>query len=75
MCNIFNLFVYEKIDWIGGWIIFYWGWWLVWVLFVGLFIVCIFYGRIICEFVMGVLFILLVFILFWMIVFGNVVID
>ncbi|MFT4723829.1 MAG: choline/glycine/proline betaine transport protein, partial [Colwellia sp.] len=36
--NTFNLFAYKKTEWIGGWTIFYWGWWLAWAPFVGLFI-------------------------------------
>lgn len=72
--KIFNLYVYEFIDWIGGWILLYWGWWLFWLFFVGLFIVCILCGCIICEFVCGVLFVLVGFILLWMMVFGDIVI-
>ena len=73
--NTFNLFAYEKTDWIGGWTIFYWGWWLAWAPFVGLFIARISYGRTIREFVMGVLLIPSAFTLFWMTVFGNGAID
>lgn len=73
--NTFNLFAYEKTDWIGGWTIFYWGWWLAWAPFVGLFIARISRGRTIREFVMGVLFIPAAFTLFWMTVFGNSAID
>ncbi len=69
--NTFNLFAYEKTDWIGGWTIFYWGWWLAWAPFVGLFIARISYGRTIREFVLGVLLIPSTFTLFWMTVFGN----
>ena len=37
----FNLYAYEPKDpkdWIGGWTILYWGWWLSWSPFVGMFI-------------------------------------
>ncbi|WP_268619526.1 BCCT family transporter, partial [Escherichia coli] len=34
----FNLYAYEPTDWIGGWTLFYWGWWIAWSPFVGLFI-------------------------------------
>ena len=34
----FNLFAYEPTDWIGGWTLLYWGWWLSWSPFVGMFI-------------------------------------
>ena len=73
--NTFNLFAYEKTDWIGGWTIFYWGWWLAWAPFVGIFIARISYGRTIREFLLGVLLIPSAFTLFWMTVFGNSAID
>ncbi|NCC28323.1 MAG: BCCT family transporter, partial [Gammaproteobacteria bacterium] len=34
----FNLYAYEPTDWIGGWTLFYWGWWIAWAPFVGMFI-------------------------------------
>ncbi|NVK57839.1 MAG: choline BCCT transporter BetT [Alteromonadaceae bacterium] len=73
--NTFNLFAYEKTDWIGGWTIFYWGWWLAWAPFVGLFIARISFGRTLREFVLGVLLIPTAFTLFWMTIFGNSAID
>ena len=73
--NTFNLFTYAKNDWIGGWTIFYWGWWIAWAPFVGLFIARISRGRTIREFVLGVLLIPTAFTLFWMTVFGNTAID
>ncbi|WP_100644581.1 BCCT family transporter [Alteromonas facilis] len=73
--NTFNLFTYEPTDWIGGWTIFYWGWWLAWAPFVGLFIARISRGRTIREFVVGVLLVPTAFTLFWMTVFGNTAID
>ncbi len=73
--NTFNLFAYDKTDWIGGWTIFYWGWWLAWAPFVGLFIARISRGRTIREFIIGVLVIPTAFTLFWMTVFGNSAIE
>jgi choline/glycine/proline betaine transport protein len=73
--NTFNLFAYEKTEWLGGWTIFYWGWWLAWAPFVGLFIARISRGRTIREFVMGVLVIPTAFTLLWMTVFGNSAIE
>ncbi len=67
----FNLFAYEKSEWIGGWTIFYWGWWLAWAPFVGLFIARISRGRTIREFVIGVLLFPTAFTLLWMTIFGN----
>ena len=69
--NTFNLFAYEKKSWIGGWTIFYWGWWLAWAPFVGLFIARISKGRTIREFVIGVMIIPTAFTLLWMTIFGN----
>ncbi|MGB0834080.1 MAG: BCCT family transporter [Psychrobium sp.] len=69
--NTFNLFAYEKKDWIGGWTIFYWGWWLAWAPFVGLFIAKISKGRTIREFVFGVLLVPTAFTFLWMTIFGN----
>lgn len=73
--NTFNLFAYDKSDWIGGWTIFYWGWWLAWAPFVGLFIARISRGRTIREFVFGVLLLPTAFTLLWMTVFGNSAIE
>ncbi len=73
--NTFNLFAYEKTDWIGGWTILYWAWWISWSPFVGLFIARISRGRTIREFILGVLLIPTGFTLMWMTVFGNSAID
>lgn len=73
--NTFNLFAYQKTEWIGGWTIFYWGWWLAWAPFVGIFIARISRGRTIREFILGVLIVPTVFTLIWMNIFGNSAID
>jgi choline/glycine/proline betaine transport protein len=73
--NTFNLFAYKKTNWIGGWTIFYWGWWLAWAPFVGLFIARISRGRTIREFILGVMLIPTLFTLLWMTIFGNSAID
>jgi len=71
----FNLYAYTPTDWLGGWTIFYWGWWLAWSPFVGLFIARISRGRTIREFVMGALMGPAAFTLLWMTVFGNSAIE
>ncbi len=71
----FNLYAYEPNDWIGGWTLFYWGWWLAWSPFVGLFIARISRGRTIREFVTGVLLVPTAFMLLWMTVFGDTAIH
>ncbi|MEI2416341.1 choline BCCT transporter BetT [Orrella sp. JC864] len=71
----FNLYAYEPTDWIGGWTLFYWGWWLAWSPFVGMFIARISRGRTIREFVAGVLLMPTGFTLLWMTVFGDTAIH
>ncbi|WP_301899048.1 BCCT family transporter [Pseudidiomarina terrestris] len=73
--NTFNLFAYEKSDWIGGWTVFYWGWWLSWAPFVGLFIARVSRGRTIRQFVLGVLLVPSGFTMMWMTFFGNSAIE
>ena len=67
----FNLYAYNPTDWIGGWTLFYWGWWIAWSPFVGMFIARISKGRTIREFVGGVLLVPAGFTLMWMTVFGD----
>ncbi|MGM0419327.1 MAG: BCCT family transporter [Thermodesulfobacteriota bacterium] len=62
---------YTGSDWQNGWTIFYWGWWIAWSPFVGMFIARVSYGRTIKEYILGVLFIPPVVTFFWMTVFGN----
>ena len=45
----------DELTWQGGWTIFYWGWWMAWAAFVGMFIARISRGRTIREFVVGVM--------------------
>ncbi|WP_156923306.1 BCCT family transporter [Ignatzschineria larvae DSM 13226] len=83
--STFNMYSYEaasspelkqSIDsWLGGWTISYWGWWIAWSPFVGMFIAKISRGRTIRNFVGGVLLIPAGFTFFWMTVFGNSAID
>jgi choline/glycine/proline betaine transport protein len=67
----FNLYAYEPNEWIGGWTLFYWGWWIAWAPFVGMFIARVSRGRTIREFIVGVLLVPLGFTLMWMTFFGN----
>ncbi len=71
----FNLYAYEPTDWLGGWTLFYWAWWLSWSPFVGLFIARISRGRTIREFVTGVLFVPTGLTLVWLTAFGNTAIN
>lgn len=57
--------------WQKGWTVFYWGWWLAWAPFVGLFIARISKGRTIREFMIGVLIVPTVVIFIWLCIFGG----
>ncbi|MBV0932973.1 BCCT family transporter [Marinobacterium weihaiense] len=61
----------EERTWQGGWTIFYWGWWMAWSAFVGMFIARISRGRTIREFVLGVMLIPSVVALVWFGVIGS----
>jgi choline/glycine/proline betaine transport protein len=67
----FNLYAYEPTGWIGGWTLFYWGWWISWSPFVGMFIARISKGRTVREFILGVMTVPVLFTFIWMTVFGN----
>ncbi len=67
----FNLYAYEPSGWLGGWTLFYWGWWIAWSPFVGMFIARISRGRTVREFVVGVLLVPLGFTFLWMTIYGN----
>ena len=67
----FNLFAYKPTDWLGGWTILYWGWWMSWSPFVGLFIARISRGRTIREFVVGAMLVPALVTMLWMTFFGN----
>lgn len=75
----FNMYAYEPStgtkDWLGGWTLLYWGWWLSWSPFVGMFIARVSRGRTIRQFVIGVMFVPAGFTLLWMTFFGNTAID
>ena len=58
-------------DWKANWTIFYWGWWIAWAPFVGLFIARISKGRTIREFVLGGLFAPTLATFIWLSVFGG----
>jgi len=58
-------------SWQADWTIFYWGWWLSWSPFCGIFIARISRGRTIREFVAGVLLAPTLLSAFWITCFGN----
>jgi choline/glycine/proline betaine transport protein len=56
---------------VTGWTVFYWGWWIAWSPFVGMFIARISKGRTVRQFVMGVLVLPAMFSTIWLSVFGG----
>ncbi|MDG5774878.1 BCCT family transporter [Haloarculaceae archaeon H-GB2-1] len=56
--------------WQHAWTIFYWGWWIAWSPFVGMFIARISKGRTVREFVIGVLVLPSLFSFLWLATFG-----
>lgn len=57
--------------WQAGWTIFYWGWWISWAPFVGIFIARISKGRTIREFILGALLVPTAVTFLWLSVFGG----
>lgn len=70
---------FDGTQWQNDWTVFYWGWWISWSPFVGMFIARVSKGRTLKEFVLGVLFIPSLLSFIWMSVFGgsalNLVLD
>ncbi|CAM4097750.1 glycine betaine uptake BCCT transporter [Lederbergia lenta] len=62
-------------EWINGWTIFYWAWWISWSPFVGIFIARVSRGRTIREFLIGVLLLPVVVSFIWFAAFGSTAID
>jgi len=51
----FRTGVFGGTDWVNGWTVFYWAWWISWTPFVGMFIARISKGRTIRQFVIYVI--------------------
>ncbi len=58
-------------DWQATWTLFYWGWWISWSPFVGMFIARISYGRTIRQFIAGALLAPTGASFVWFVVFGD----
>lgn len=65
----------EGTQWVSDWTVFYWGWWISWAPFVGIFIARISRGRTVREFVCGVLLVPTILTFFWFAVFGGAAIH
>ncbi|MEO1070511.1 MAG: BCCT family transporter, partial [Cyanobacteria bacterium J06638_6] len=57
--------------WQSSWTVFYWGWWVSWSPFVGIFIARISRGRTVRQFILGVLVLPSMLTFLWMSVFGG----
>jgi len=58
-------------NWMNLWTIFYWGWWIAWCPFVGMFIAKISVGRTVRQFITGTMAAPVVYVFMWMIIFGG----
>ncbi len=71
-----NTYAFDQpTEWLNGWTIFFWAWWVAWGPFVGLFLARISRGRTIRQFVAGTLLLPLIFMMVWMSIMGNSAID
>mgnify|MGYP003116137282 CR=1 FL=1 len=62
---------YTGSSWQNNWTVFYWGWWIAWSPFVGMFIARISKGRTVREFILGVLLVPSLVTFFWISAFGS----
>ncbi|WP_424153916.1 glycine betaine uptake BCCT transporter [Staphylococcus casei] len=65
----------QKREWMSSWTLYYWGWWLSWSPFVGIFIARVSKGRSIREFIAGVLLVPAIVSFVWFSVFGVLGIE
>ncbi|MCO4348258.1 BCCT family transporter [Staphylococcus agnetis] len=83
--NLLNSFLFNSFDaaatnpqkreWMASWTLYYWGWWLSWSPFVGVFIARVSKGRSIREFISGVLLVPVIVSFIWFSVFGVLGIE
>lgn len=66
---------YTGSNWQNAWTVFYWGWWIAWSPFVGMFIARISKGRTVREFILGVLLVPSLVTFFWISAFGSTAIQ
>ncbi|SFR57654.1 choline/glycine/proline betaine transport protein [Marinobacter daqiaonensis] len=62
-------------DWQASWTLFYWGWWISWSPFVGIFVARVSRGRTIREFVVSVMLVPTLVTFAWMAVFGGTALN
>ncbi|MFW5875866.1 MAG: BCCT family transporter [Myxococcota bacterium] len=69
--NTFHVRALGDHDWSKTWTLFYWGWWIAWAPFVGMFVARISRGRTIREFILGVILAPTVVTFVWFTVLGD----
>ncbi len=67
----FKTDAFRGTEWQKSWTMFYWGWWISWAPFVGMFIARISRGRTIRQFIRGILAVPTLLTFTWLVVFGN----
>lgn len=67
----FGLLTGDAAEWSRSWTLFYWGWWIAWAPFVGMFVARISRGRTIREFILAVMLVPPAVAVVWFTVFGN----
>lgn len=60
-----------NMDWLKGWTVFYWAWWIAWAPFVGQFVARVSKGRTIREFVLAVTLLPSGFSMIWLSIYGG----
>lgn len=69
--NTFSFRGEEGQTWLAGWTTYYWGWWMSWAPFVGVFIARISRGRTVREFIAGVLLVPTLLTFLWFAIMGG----
>ncbi len=62
---------FRESTWQAGWTVFYWGWWISWSPFVGMFIARVSKGRTVREMILGVMLLPSLLSFLWMSAFGG----
>jgi len=79
LCNVIQMGVWVDLDpnasWQGAWTLFYWGWWISWGPFVGMFIARISRGRTIRGFLVGAVLVPTLLSLIWLCLFGGTALN
>lgn len=60
-----------NIEWLNGWTVFYWAWWIAWAPFVGQFVARVSKGRTIREFIIAVTLLPAGFSFIWLSIYGG----